>query len=515
MRLRINSSINEYILWSGIVVGLAVRLYLAWQPVQSLVMRYNADDAYYYFTIARNIVTGHGVSFDGLVPTNGFHPLYLVLLVPIFALTHNAVELAVHLSLSLLAVFNVLTVLPMYRVLKHVLDDEVALVASIAWLFNPWVVAITMLGVESALYVLLLAWTVERYVRWRMDRTERRQLIVVGILAGLTVLARSDAVFLLAAISVDGIILSWNKTLVRDMVAWGIPCGIIIMPWFGWNMLTLGTIVQTSGTAILYRGQSAYVPYSNPLEIIFINSFAFMLFQGILFLVAVLASSIVLWRHRISPTRHGQAGLRPLSFLGVYACLWFCFYVWYFRHFQLWYFLPILFIATLGIGYLYAYWKTFQAQLSRLLLPPTLIFFLVTFTLSGWFWYANDIGLYLAQANGYIIARWVSENTEPQARVGAWNSGVIGYFSTRTVVNLDGVVNNELYQYVSNRHGTFSLKDLRDYVRQKQITYITDYESLCDESALKGVDWIQPVFEFPSLYGNCRVRVYRVMDDDN
>jgi hypothetical protein len=92
---------------------------------------------------------------------------------------------------------------------------------------------------------------------------------------------------------------------------------------------------------------------------------------------------------------------------------------------------------------------------------------------------------------------------------------VIGYFSTRTVVNLDGVVNNELYRYVSDRHATFRLKDLRDYLRQKQITYVTDYESLCDESVLRGVDWIQSVFEFPSIYGNCRVRVYQVIDNGN
>ena len=44
------------------------------------------DDAYYYFKIAYNITHGSGVTFDGQNPTNGFHPLWMLLLLPIFGL---------------------------------------------------------------------------------------------------------------------------------------------------------------------------------------------------------------------------------------------------------------------------------------------------------------------------------------------------------------------------------------------------------------------------------------------
>lgn len=43
----------------------------------------NADDFYYYLVLARNIALGQGPTFDGLEITNGFHPLYLLLLVPL------------------------------------------------------------------------------------------------------------------------------------------------------------------------------------------------------------------------------------------------------------------------------------------------------------------------------------------------------------------------------------------------------------------------------------------------
>ncbi len=42
------------------------------------------DDAYYYLGIARNIADGHGSTFDGLNPTNGYHPLWLAICVLAF-----------------------------------------------------------------------------------------------------------------------------------------------------------------------------------------------------------------------------------------------------------------------------------------------------------------------------------------------------------------------------------------------------------------------------------------------
>jgi len=36
------------------------------------------DDAYYYLGIARNLVDGHGSTFDQINLTNGYHPLWLL-----------------------------------------------------------------------------------------------------------------------------------------------------------------------------------------------------------------------------------------------------------------------------------------------------------------------------------------------------------------------------------------------------------------------------------------------------
>ena len=42
------------------------------------------DDAYYYFTIARNIAHGDGITIDGAHWTTGFQPLWQLLISPAF-----------------------------------------------------------------------------------------------------------------------------------------------------------------------------------------------------------------------------------------------------------------------------------------------------------------------------------------------------------------------------------------------------------------------------------------------
>ena len=46
------------------------------------------------------------------------------------------------------------------------------------------------------------------------------------------------------------------------------------------------------------------------------------------------------------------------------------------------------------------------------------------------------------QEGDRAAALWVRENTPAGTAIASWDAGVIGYFSDRPVVNLDGVVNS-------------------------------------------------------------------------
>jgi hypothetical protein len=57
--------------------------------------------------------------------------------------------------------------------------------------------------------------------------------------------------------------------------------------------------------------------------------------------------------------------------------------------------------------------------------------------------------------------------------LGGWNTGIVSYFSGRTVVNLDGVVNDQAIPYLRRR-------DLASYMDQRHIDYLVDGEGQID-----------------------------------
>ena len=51
----------------------------------NLIRDVNEDDAFYYFQIARNLAEGKFSTFDGgITRTNGYHPLWLLLITPFY-----------------------------------------------------------------------------------------------------------------------------------------------------------------------------------------------------------------------------------------------------------------------------------------------------------------------------------------------------------------------------------------------------------------------------------------------
>ncbi len=43
-----------------------------------------ADDSFFYLQVGRNFALGHGSTFNGLMPTNGYHPLWMLLCAAVY-----------------------------------------------------------------------------------------------------------------------------------------------------------------------------------------------------------------------------------------------------------------------------------------------------------------------------------------------------------------------------------------------------------------------------------------------
>jgi len=71
----------------------------------------------------------------------------------------------------------------------------------------------------------------------------------------------------------------------------------------------------------------------------------------------------------------------------------------------------------------------------------------------------------------YHAALWIAGNSAPDTVFAAWNAGQLGFFSNRTFINLDGLINNVDY-YERVLRGSMPLTE---YLSENEVDYIVDY----------------------------------------
>ena len=191
--------------WFEILLILAVMgvsVYAAFSDSQNLAMRwFIRDDAYYYFKVAQNISEGLGSTFDGVNPTNGYHPLWMLICIPIFALARFDLILPLRILLIVLGAFSAGTGVMFYRLLGRVFHPVVGALAAVYWVFNYDILQrVYQMGLETGLAVLCVVWLAyklyEFETNWRTGLTTQRQLMGLGFAALLAAFSRLDLVFL-------------------------------------------------------------------------------------------------------------------------------------------------------------------------------------------------------------------------------------------------------------------------------------------------------------------------------
>jgi 4-amino-4-deoxy-L-arabinose transferase-like glycosyltransferase len=252
-----------------VVAATVLHLSVSWQDFTTLATNgYLYDDSFYTFQIARNIADGRGVTFDGVTATNGFQPLYVFTLVPLYAVSGGDDVAPIYAALTLLAVLTVLTAVLLFLIVRRYTGDAVALVAALVWGFSPVVVRQSSNGLETAMVMFFVAWSVYFYLsRIRNDTAAPRSgFAKLGLLLGLTVLARVDGVFLALAMALDYLLVLRGR---RDRRAAGLLKGVgiaaaaafvVYLPWLVFCIAAVGSPVQESGTATRFLS-IAYAPF--------------------------------------------------------------------------------------------------------------------------------------------------------------------------------------------------------------------------------------------------------------
>src|SRR5689334_9361993 len=184
-----------------IVVMMSTSLYAALSDAQNLSWRwFTRDDAYYYFKVAQNISEGHGSTFDGIDVTNGYHPLWMLICVPIFALARFDLILPLRILFVASAALSVATAILLYRLVGRIFAPAVGAITAIGWVFSLHVLnAVYVPGLETgiaAFFIVLLIYKLYEFERsWRRQDVSKKQLATLAAIAALTMFSRLDLVF--------------------------------------------------------------------------------------------------------------------------------------------------------------------------------------------------------------------------------------------------------------------------------------------------------------------------------
>jgi hypothetical protein len=184
-----------------VIIVMSISLYAAFSDAQNLPQRwFMRDDAYYYFKVAQNISEGRGSTFDGINPTNGYHPLWMAVCVPIFALARFDLILPLRILLLVMSGLSVATGILLYRFLAKVFAPFIGALAAIYWVFDTTILNnVYRQGLETgiaAFFIVLFLYKLYDFEStWRRNGFSRQQLATLALLAALTMFSRLDLIF--------------------------------------------------------------------------------------------------------------------------------------------------------------------------------------------------------------------------------------------------------------------------------------------------------------------------------
>jgi hypothetical protein len=478
---------------AGILLPLGVALFGS----DNLLLYAMKDDGFYYLAIARNIATGHGATFDGLGPTNGFHPLWAMLLTPIYWFRHSSPYAPARIAIVLALMLQVAAAVAVDRAARRIADRPAARVGAFFSVANPLAGYLVVSGMESALVGLLVILVANESIRLRHGDTTIVQpgtVLRLGILGGLCMLARTDLILLVGLVLAGALVFPPPEhsaapiaARLRGAILAGACAVAVVLPWIAWNLARFGSIVQVSARAHHLHSISSRTA-GEPAGLARLFSMGGSLFSGVTGAlrartglppaVAILALLGVLvliawWIMALVRRADERADLRrrirsidaPLLYaVGFIAAAFFVL-----GHIRSWYIAgPMAVMAVVGVLPAHYAMRSQPLPLRGRLASAVVFGGLVLCLLPLAVIFAREMTHNARNEHCWREAvTWVATNTQPGDRVASFNSGTFGYLSPRPVVNLDCVVNNRALVYLERRQ-------LVAFLRENRIRYLID-----------------------------------------
>lgn len=443
------------------------------------------DDAFYYFEIAKYFLATGTPAFDGIHPTNGFHPLWQAICLPVFYFWQG--EMPLRIMLGIASLLDVLSIVLLYGILNRLTHNIwVALCGMAIFAFHGAIIRTWFNGLETALHIFTLLLFLQLYLQVaEKSVVTLRDHLLLGVLAAIAFLARTDSAVIIAVMFAFLYIpLLLKKPLIKNNIRSAFVTFTVILlissPWLLWNYHQFGSIVQISGQmsgSVWLTGgnlgikQPFYIditeailssinPVGNVVKKMFI-AISCPDWMGYLFVFPLIAATV--YCRKKNPL-FAAAYHRLLPFFSGVAVLFF--YHAGVRNFvRSWYSTPLLLALTLLLCLLLHH--LFSSSKRRAVLGLTLLVAALLMVYSPYRYTRTPTQL--TPDPRVAAAQWLNQHAPVDARVGSANAGIVGYYTERPVINLDGVVNENAFRArVQNQ--------IHRYIDETGIDYLVDHK---------------------------------------
>lgn len=444
----------------GILIFLCCIIRLVWMAClpEAELIKFVPDDAFYYLVLAKNFSVEQRWTFDGQAPASGFHLLWGYLLAAVFSVFPAITWKTIFVVMGVLGsiAYSVAASLVAATVKKLI---GVSAVGGVVFVFLGGYSIIQPAMLMEAPLVIFFAAALLFLTFREMDHVEAVYILLAAITGFLGMLSRSDFGLLpLILFCVSIFLRDPQMTRVSLSALLGAVIGLVLVVahtyWLSGELAPTSAQVkshwaQVDGISIKpgYKILLALVaPSFRTWDEVLQSQIGFFLLLTLLGLALCAAL-----------THSNRQKIFSACISAVFVISGYLFLYRYNGALQIWY--AASFLAPLSV--------LFGIAISTLYFRWPLIAISTALVLSAYSWHLSMSAPWPWQSSMMKGGSYLKEHPVAGS-IGAWNAGIIRYFSNRQIVNLDGLVNDEILQYAKSGR-------LSDYVAKRQITYVMDF----------------------------------------
>lgn len=228
-------------------ISLPVRFYLR--------SRWFPDDAFYYFQVARNVVAGHGFTFDQLNETNGFQPLWMGVCIAVHWIIRDRVHF-LHAINGVEVALAALSFVLLYLSCTTISRSPLASFLSLITLFGVAHFYMSIVnGLETGIHVCCLSATVLALLNVERRNADARSASLLGVALTATFFARLDSGLLCV---LAGVYLLSRRPTGTALVYFAAPFVLLAAPYLIYNKVAFGFFTPISGEVKKIWGAIAF-----------------------------------------------------------------------------------------------------------------------------------------------------------------------------------------------------------------------------------------------------------------